>query len=80
MAGQLQPGHRGLGQAPGGGGQRVGLAGQGEDGAMVMGVPVHIEEQRGRRGGQLGQDDIVTAFAEVDDALEDHARTAPGCP
>jgi len=80
MTGQLQPGHRGLGQAPGGGDQRVGLAGQGEDGAMVMGSRCASRSQRGRGGGELSQDDIVAAFADVDDALEDHAGSTPGCP
>ena len=70
MGTEVEPGHRGRSQGPGGRHHGVGGAGQGEDGAVVVGVAVEVEQGRPGAGGQLGQDAVVAALADVDHALE----------
>ena len=55
----------------------LGLSGQGEDRSMVVRVAVEIEEDGTGGRGQFAQKGLVTALADVDDALDDHAASLP---
>ena len=68
---QVEAGHGGGGEGAGGAGHVVGPAGQGQDGPVVVGVPVQIEQGGPGGGAQVGQGGLVTAFADVDHALEE---------
>ena len=59
-----------------------GRAGQGEDRTVVVGVAVQVEQGGAGGLGELAQDRVVPALADVDHALDDHsasvARAAVG--
>ena len=61
------------GQRTGGRGHLVRRPGKGEHGAMVVRVPVQIEEHGPGGGGQGSEHGVVAALADVDDTLEDRA-------
>ena len=52
---QVEAGHGGAGHGPGGAGHVVGPAGQGQDGPVVVGVPVQIEQGGPGGVGQAGR-------------------------
>ena len=63
------------GQGAGGVGHQVGGAGEGEDRAVVVGVAVQVEQGGAGGGGQVGEDRLVAALADVDHALEEHGAS-----
>jgi hypothetical protein len=65
------------GQSLGGGHHDIDRAGQGEDGAMVVGIAVRIEEGGCGGGAQGSQNNLVTTLADVDHTLDDHAASLP---
>jgi hypothetical protein len=74
---EIETGDARPGQRP----DRVGygfcLAGQGEDRSVVVGVAVEIEEDGAGRVGETGEKVLVTAVADVDDALDGHGASLP---
>jgi hypothetical protein len=74
---EVETGDAGPGQFPDALGDLVLLAGQREDGAMVVGIAMEVEQARTGDTGQLCQKSLVTAVADVDDALDGHGSSLP---
>ena len=64
-----------LRQGPGGFGHQVSGAGQREDGAVVVGVTVLVEQRGAGGSGQPAQYRLVPTLADVDHALEEHCSS-----
>jgi hypothetical protein len=63
------------GQRPDGAGHLFGAAGQGEDRSVVVRIAMEVEEHRARGDGQMSQNGLVTALADVDNALDGHVAS-----
>jgi hypothetical protein len=72
---QVEAGEGGPGECPGGLFDQVIVPGKGEDGAVVVGVLMRIEQGRTGRSGQVVEHRPVSAFADVDHALEEHGAS-----
>ena len=77
---QVEVGQGGGGQGPGGFGHQVSGAGEGEDGPVVVGVTVLVEQRGAGRRGQPAQQRLVPALADVDHALDEHGASVARPP
>ena len=72
---QVQAGDGRGGEGAGGPGHQIRGAGEGEHRPVVVRVAVQVEQGGAGGSGQLAQDRLVAALADVDDALEEHAAS-----